>query len=392
VLPVLSAAVLIGSTGEAPSPVQKLLSTRLMVGLGLISYPLYLWHWPLLSYARIIENGTPSVSVRLELLALAVALSVATYKLVEQPVRRLPRRWAIGGLVALMTLVALVGANIYTRDGLERIRHKRIIHMDEVAAADFVDFEKVGLITEDRCDQPFKFPERDVCLAAAPDKAVTAVVVGDSHAVHAFWGLAEALKATGDNLKVLGKGACVPFLHYSQGGDAVHCQPHIDNTLTSIVANPSVRKVMLVFRGRYLPADAGTADIQAFEQGLDATLQLLNKAGKQVYYFLPVAEPGFDPRLCVGSLPMGRKPPQACVIDHALSDQKSVVIREVAQRVTAKYPRVVLVDPNTVLCPDASCPLIQEGHSLFKDDNHLSQFGSLRVGRGLNLDARQLRW
>ena len=58
-----------------------------MVWFGLISFPLYLWHWPLLSFARIIESETPSREIRIALLALSILLAWLTFQLIEKPFR-----------------------------------------------------------------------------------------------------------------------------------------------------------------------------------------------------------------------------------------------------------------------------------------------------------------
>ena len=58
-----------------------------MVWIGLISYPLYLWHWPILSFLRIIESEVPKVELRIAALALSFILATLTYHLVEKPIR-----------------------------------------------------------------------------------------------------------------------------------------------------------------------------------------------------------------------------------------------------------------------------------------------------------------
>ena len=85
-LPTLGAACLIYA-GERAWPNRRVLSHRWLVWVGLISYPLYLWHWPLLSFARIMQSETPSVALRMTLLAASVLLAWLTYKLLERPVR-----------------------------------------------------------------------------------------------------------------------------------------------------------------------------------------------------------------------------------------------------------------------------------------------------------------
>jgi SGNH domain (fused to AT3 domains) len=195
----------------------RLLAHPWMVAIGKVSYPWYLWHWPLLSFAYIIESGNASVALRIGLVLASLLLAVLTYKLWELPLRRLPRRMAISLLLIGIVVLGLLGKNIYDRYGLERIRHKNLIQLDQASSQDFLDFEKQGLITDAKCEKPFKFPEREVCLLAHADKPVSAVVLGDSHAVHAFWGLAKAFDALGFNLAVRGKGACVPVMAAKSG-------------------------------------------------------------------------------------------------------------------------------------------------------------------------------
>lgn len=385
-IPVVAAAVLIAGTGQGRGTVSRLLASRPLVAIGLISYPLYLWHWPLLSFAHIFESDQPPTLVRLALLLMAFVMAVLTYRGVERPLRRLPRHWAVGVLAVLVVFVGLLGNNIDRRDGLERIRHRKMIQLSEQAQQDFVDFEKVGLITEDKCEIPFRFPEREVCLFTRRESPVTAVVVGDSHAVHAFWGLSQVLAPTGENLQVRGRGACAPLLGLGTTAPPYHCQPGVDETWQTIAADARIRKVFVVYRGRYLLNGATQEQVQAYKTALDRTLRMLESAGKRVYYFLPVAEPGFDPRLCLGTLPMGRKPPRSCTIDLTADQAQTRVLREVVAEVMAQHPDVRLVDPKPAYCANGSCAIIQNGHSVFKDENHLSHHGSILVGSSVKLD------
>ena len=61
------------------------LSNHVLVWFGLISFPLYLWHWPLLSFAQIVESGTPPSQIRFFAVLVFIALAWLTYKFVEKP-------------------------------------------------------------------------------------------------------------------------------------------------------------------------------------------------------------------------------------------------------------------------------------------------------------------
>lgn len=96
-----------------------LLARRWVVFVGLISYPLYLWHWPLLSFGRIIVGQVPTIFCRIALLVAAVVLASLTYHLIERPIRFGKRHWAkTVGLVCMALILAYVGANAYHREGL----------------------------------------------------------------------------------------------------------------------------------------------------------------------------------------------------------------------------------------------------------------------------------
>ena len=107
-LPTFGAALCIAA-GPAAIFNRYLLSNRVLVSIGLISYPLYLWHWPLLVYARIVEDGTPSMAIRAAALLASLVLAWLTYRFVERHTRKNTRSIVIPSLVAPAVLMALVG-------------------------------------------------------------------------------------------------------------------------------------------------------------------------------------------------------------------------------------------------------------------------------------------
>jgi peptidoglycan/LPS O-acetylase OafA/YrhL len=386
-IPTFSAFLIMasGAHHEKSNISYKLLTSRSMVFVGLISYPLYLWHWPLLSFARIVYSGDLSLAIRITLVAVSFLLAVATYLFIEKPLRRV-RRWiSLTVLMVMAIVVAVLGWNVYHRDGLERIRHKRMIQLDERSQSDFSDFENTGLFNVSDCQQPFKFPEKDVCLVHSPNAAVTAVALGDSHAVHAYWGLSQAYALAGLNLKVMGKGACMPLINYPRQNDSGHCQSHMNAAVRSIANDPAIHRVALIFRGRYLGVSPNALILNDYSESLRQTLKVLTDAGKKIDFFLSIAEPEFDPRLCVGNLPLGRKAPRSCIIDLDEQETKTQALRQASLTVIDEFKNVSVIDPNMYFCQNRRCPILQEGHSMFKDDNHLSYHGSMLIARELNV-------
>lgn len=102
VIPVFGTVLIIASGPKAWIN-RNILSNTVAVWIGKISFPLYLWHWPLLSFAHIIENKAPDLGIRLGAVSLSVLLALMTFKFVEQPIRYVNRN-------AKTKLYALCGA------------------------------------------------------------------------------------------------------------------------------------------------------------------------------------------------------------------------------------------------------------------------------------------
>ena len=115
VLPVIGTALII-SAGPSAYINKNIFSNQIIVYIGLISYPLYLWHWPLLSFARIILSDVPSVYLRLVLLTIALILSILTYHFVESPVRSSKHPKIITtALLIILTTIGVFAFWSYTR-------------------------------------------------------------------------------------------------------------------------------------------------------------------------------------------------------------------------------------------------------------------------------------
>ena len=115
--PVMGAALMIAA-GKDAFLNRCLLSNRVMVWFGLISYPLYIWHWPFLSFAWIVAGEEPQLNVRIGCVVLAVVMSAVTYYFVE-----LRLRWGkyggfkAAGLLSVMVIIGVTGYSIERHDG-----------------------------------------------------------------------------------------------------------------------------------------------------------------------------------------------------------------------------------------------------------------------------------
>lgn len=113
--------------GSRVAILRTCLGHRWMVGLGLISYPLYLWHWPILSFLEIIEGDIPHPDARLLALLLAIGLAWLTYVLIEQPIRTYGRSRPWWSALLLTVFCGLGGAGLLTAQGWSDLKVDRTI-------------------------------------------------------------------------------------------------------------------------------------------------------------------------------------------------------------------------------------------------------------------------
>jgi peptidoglycan/LPS O-acetylase OafA/YrhL len=182
-------AVLIIAAGPAAWCNRIILSFRPMVWIGLISFPLYLWHWPLLALARIQEGDTVPIADRAILVALSVVLAWLTYRFIERPIRfnakfRTQKNVA---LVILMILVGYLGFNCFDRKGIE-FRHKFFIKQISSYTFDkVVEQRQRTCFLMDKGDDLTHFSRS--CIHG--DRPFKLVLWGDSHGGSIYPGFSE---------------------------------------------------------------------------------------------------------------------------------------------------------------------------------------------------------
>ncbi|HEX3863509.1 MAG TPA: acyltransferase family protein [Stellaceae bacterium] len=211
-LPCLGAAAILYAGAQQQTFVSSVLAIRPMRFFGLISYSLYLWHWPLFVFYTSVEN--PGRIAKLGLVAAAIILATASWWFVERPFRIQPYRYGrrsvlrLGG--AVMAVTACVAAVLGVID-------QRFWPLSP-AAAKFVEYEhydaeqpmRVGscfLTSEFNAFADFQL---DPCLRVLPDKR-NVLILGDSHAAHLWSGYA-AVYPDVNFLQATASG-CIPLEH-----------------------------------------------------------------------------------------------------------------------------------------------------------------------------------
>ncbi len=390
-LPVGGASLLILAGPEAWIN-RNVLSNNAAVFVGLISYPLYLWHWPILSFARILHQDALSPDVRIAGVVLSFVLAWATWRFVESPIRFGSRTWTKTATLALISLaVAAAGYTTY--------RHEGFVHRFRNLSGDF-GWAQTDTYTTADCRRMVGAVRMDYCRSSGTN-APDVLLIGDSHAGSLYRGLAAAYAQHATTLMNLGQPGCVPFYDtesYLMGMRRVRdCRPIVNRMLDFASSSPTVRTIIISVRGpKYMfgkdfgesanmpaeviawdgaPKNSGQGEI--FAAAFKNTVSRLYATGKKVVLFVDWPEMGFDPISCLPRpVPLFSKVRPLCGISRSEVDTRNRAYRDVISGMKKEFSGLSVFDPIPYLCDSSACYAMRDGHLLYRDDNHLSAVGS----------------
>jgi len=405
-VPVLSAVLLIFA-GPGAWVNRVILSNRIAVWIGLISFPLYLWHWPLLTYARILHSKVPAAPVRGAIVLVSIVLAWLTYRLVERPVRLGRRRagFKVAALVALMPVVGVVGYDTFVRYGLA---FREVVKINTSIATGNDGGPGVELVHD--CG----LSETDKALFFGcfkdPRGPVTYALLGDSKAGALWPGVVRTSSAAGRWLLIGDNGpggGSVPIL-----SDNRIFNPYrtvAASMVNAAVANPDIRVVVIATSARamfslehdYTIEDLPTSNNRdAVAAGLRNTVEKIVRARKKVV--LVVDNPTLaHPEDCLGritSIPVVNKlfvaENENCRISLDRQLQLSQKYRSVLEDVRAVFTDdVALFETAKYLCDDVTgyCGMRKDGRFLYGHTDHISDYAAGLIGKDLNafLDANR---
>jgi peptidoglycan/LPS O-acetylase OafA/YrhL len=372
-VPVAAAGLLIAA-GQRAWFNRVVLSHPLAVWFGLISYPLYLWHWPLLSFAQIVESHQPAPRIRLAALLLAVVLAWLSYRLLELPLRRLgssKARAAVALLLVLMTATGLGGWYLFENAGLPQ----------RAPVQESVANQKALTVVEDKanaaaCKRRYGFDSvYEYCLLTHPDRDPTVLLLGDSHAYHVVAGLGAYYDKLGENLLMLGTRH--PYWGVPPRDDPFQkvTQPMLELGLSL----PSVKTVVF---STHLRFDASSAESRPFIAAARETYRRFLAAGKHVIVMEDIPTIPFDPRSCIKRAGVASSATTwPCSIPRSDWDKQYAPHEAVRQQIAREFPQIEWFRSADTLCDARECRVMIDGRLMYRDYHHLTYDGDLLVGK-----------
>jgi len=376
-LPVLGAASCIAA-GPGGVLNRYLLSNRVMVWIGLISYPLYLWHWPLLSYARIVTGGEPPLQLRIVLVAASVVLAWATYRFLERFVKLHLSQAVLRGLAGAGAALALAGVLVFLGTPMPRHDSPALQAVADATREDnyYDGFEEAALGNQ--------------FVYRAGNGKHNVLLIGDSHVEQYAPRALELVRTQPDKARTIyfaTKGSCPPVPGLFSGPDT-GCDERRTAVL-DLALKPEIDSVVLgacwscYFTGAGPTVNYFVDDRKAVHpfiggDGIDQSLKSLGEvlkrlsAHKPVYLVLgnPVGM-DFDPLRQIEGSRLGRMTAESGQLKAPMPQdqaQFNARLKQVAQANGAK-----VIEPFASLCADGECirSMPDDGSPAYKDIGHL---------------------
>jgi len=391
IVPVLG-AVLILSAGPQAWFNRVVLSNRLAVWFGLISFPLYLWHSPLLSYAHIMEGGNPRADIRLGAVVLSTLFAWLTYRLVERRIRFGKHRLIVPVLCTLMGAIGALGWYTNSQNGFAfRLESK----VDLALLSQTIEPSNTRL-SDGSCEKLLNFSlgSGAVCLANTPVPEV--LFVGDSHAMSL--NSAAVLGKVPIKFLLIGNHGCPPLVSYSvmEGNVNKGCNALPEEALKVLARYPTIQTVVLESRGPMYFSGSGygvegpsnysifaldgsaATQSQMFQKGYSQFVKALLLRQKKVVFVIDPPELGEEPKGCIVTRPVSilKKTISSCSQNRSKIDDRQAVYRQLVEQIQTDNPGLDVYDPIDLFCDGAQCYGLHNGKLLYWDDDHISTWAS----------------
>lgn len=377
-LPVVGVACVIFAGAVGNNVVSSLLSLRPLVFIGLVSFSLYLWHWPILAFYRY-AYGQPAGSGYIVCAALLIAATLISYYLVEVPFRRPAKRVVNlkGFAVALMAVLTVsvsyyaIGTKGLVRELSPEGYHAKVTeHFNQTKAAYRYEYNcqtsryDANLINLDRC------------LIGPGDKKPRVLIFGDSNSAHyvGYWKV--IAENQGVTMRNIAHDSCVPF-------SGEKSRPYV-----KVASRDSCQKFNSLVRENFGNYDTliVSADWEGYKyrtknyvEDIEGLVKELSATGKNIIIGLKVPIFKEYDRSC--DLKAIKIPGVDCAARGVYADTGETEINDQIIAIAGKYNNVKTFTLRNYVCTNGTCSAYLRGKPIYFDLGHLSMAGSEQIGR-----------
>ena len=349
---------------------RKILANNMMIFLGLISYPLYLWHWPLITFANILQGGNADLLILLYAVLISIFFAWLTYKFVEHPIRfRSNKKMTVPALITLLPAIGCLGWCIYLNNGFDSRLNDKVNKMNTLTAS---NMQSCFFITK----AP---PHDDWCYKGNFDTDnLNTILIGDSYSNSYSEMMVQYSKVNNlISFTQIGRGQCPALIDYGPE----YCRKLSRKTLEFISKNKQIKNVMLALdwnayiNGKTYLDTNHREDTKNFKIAFKKTVKRYKAMGKNLVVFLSPPY-GSKPKSCIPR-PIRLSQKNICSLSLSTAEKNDQHYRDYLIPLLLKE-KISYFDPFTFLCDNDSlqCKVALNNHIFYLEDGgHLSNHG-----------------
>lgn len=386
IIPCLATAGMIFSGTNEKCISHKVLGNKVLVFIGLLSYSLYLWHWPIITFVKLFGFEFDP-QVQLSLLLLSFICAYLSWRFVEKVVRY--AQWSSKKSIAatFYVLPCLVLVSVFFYSEHNDFYPKRFEHQIVIAEAALKSKPELGRETCHTNDIAIDGSER--CrLGSTTLNSKKAILWGDSHASH-FTGLVDVVgKASNIQVLAVSRGNCPPLpnLFINAQGAKVACTERNDTVLKFILKQQPDYVFLAGAWGGYLLGNSleGTQGekLKTITTSLNNTLNILikNNIKPVVLEMLPRQKKDASACYLKAKLGVNGFDLNNCTVPSLKESFPSLALEFTKLKHIFK-DSVTFINPESLFCSAGKCATYLDDIPLYRDSNHLNLQGSIKLGQ-----------
>ncbi|WEX76218.1 acyltransferase [Sinorhizobium numidicum] len=376
-VPVLGTVmVLLSGAHEGRAGPRSVLALQPLQQIGKLSYSLYLWHWPVIVYAGIL-NPELTITDRLLCLAVTLALSLFSYHFIENPIRH--NGWLAAktsrslGLAALLTATGATLASgsaalaTYSLDSSQRV----ILQSAERKSA-AREFDSTCVLEKEEV-QP------KACEFGAANPKKTIVLFGDSHADHWSTPLKKIVENNGWRLVTYLKSSCSAASVSTWNSVLMRNYAECDQWRSLVFREIASLKPDVVILSQYSSSyvrndinyiSSHQIDVRDWAAGIKRSIETLESAGSDVVLLrdVPLHKSYLDK--CVARALWQERSTSVCDTPRGEAVEETIPAAE--RKVVSEVANASYVDALDLFCNKTTCPAVIDGKLTFRDRHHIA--------------------
>ncbi|SCY80774.1 acyltransferase family protein, partial [Legionella micdadei] len=390
----VAAGTLIATGNHPQSLVTKCLATKPLVFIGLISYSLYIWHWPVFAFIHYLVIGNTNLII-FSAFCISFILAYLSWRFIEKPARKfkhLKFRYSLIYLLLLPIVLIHGAAHLIKKNaGLPERFNEEVVRIYE-------QLNQSNSVQRPLCIGKHNIDINSQCILGAKNiDSKKGFMIGDSYSNH-YWGFMDTL-AKDANLSILAQAtsSCLTlpgiFLYdwWSFKNDVYQeCYEQTTRYYDMIKANHYDFVIIGQTWKNYLGhniinqlRDNSSPELtkKRITAALDNALQIITNSGAKPVLIKATASTTENLRDCFFQHVKQRKAYDPNQCDFNLQINAELWLNDLFEEMQKKYPQLIVIDPKIIQCAQGRCKADINGVPVFRDIGHITDYASYQLGK-----------